>query len=906
VLFKATRGLVILKFALNHLWLDYSQVMFSSVLTTKLFIPAPREQLVLRPQLIERLNNGLHCKLTLIAAPAGFGKTTLVSQWLAGCQRPVAWLSLDLQDNDPKRFLTYFITALQGIEPNFGEDLLSAVGASPLEPILTALVNSISAIPNNFILVLDDYHLMDAQAVHQIMVFILEYLPAQMHLVITTREDPNLGLARLRARQQLSELRVSDLRFTQAEVNEFLNQIKELRLSSQEVRVLETRTEGWIAGLQLAVLSMHNHQDIQGFIEAFAGDHRYIVDYLVEEVLQSQPETIRNFLLQTSILERLNASLCNAVTGQVGGQARLEALERGHFFLIALDDTRDWYRYHHLFADVLLIHLKTEQPEQVLRLHQRASFWYEQQGLTTDAIRHALTAKDFERAADLIEQAVPAMRRNRQETVLLSWIQLLPNELLQRRPALGVHLAGALLSTGQLEGVETQLRQAELWLEQASEPKASNQELPALIAIFRAANALAIGQVQKTIEHAEQALTLLPETDNLGRGAACGLLGLAHWTTGKLEAAYQAYAECLKRLQKAGHLSDAIGITVAMADIQIVQGRLHQAKKLYEHGLQLATTQGKQMLRGAADMQVGLSQLELEHNNLSTAKQHLQTSQALGELTGLPQNPYRQQVALALLQQAHGDSDTALELLSEAERLYFSDFFPNVRPIAAIKARIWVTQSELGKALAWQHEHNLTTQDKLEYLHEYEHITLARINLAQANKESLLETTTLLERLHKAAQDGGRIGSLIEILILQALTHQAQNNQAKALEALQSALTLAEAEAYIRIFIDQGKPMQQLLKTASQHNIKPKQIQHLLHAFAPTKNTIKPPSLESLSERELEVLKWLNTELSGPELARELKVSLNTLRTHTKNIFSKLEVNNRRAAIRRAEELELI
>ena len=378
------------------------------ILATKLYIPLPRTKVVLRPRLIERLNEGLHRKLTLISAPAGFGKTTLVSEWVAGCERPVAWLSLDEGDNDPTRFLTYLVAALQTIAPNIGEGVVSALQSPqppPTESILTTLLNEITAIPDNFVLVLDDYHVIDAKRIDDALTFLLEHLPPQMHLVITTREDPQLPLARLRARGQLTELRAADLRFTPAEAAEFLNQVMGLNLSAEEITALETRTEGWIAGLQLAALSMQGREDIPAFIRAFAGDNRYIVDYLVEEVLQRQPDHVRSFLLQTSILDRLNGPLCDAVTGQEEGNARLEALERGNFFVVPLDDRRHWYRYHHLFAEVLSAHLRAEQPDQVATLHRRASEWYEQHGSAADAIRHALAAEDFERAADLVELA---------------------------------------------------------------------------------------------------------------------------------------------------------------------------------------------------------------------------------------------------------------------------------------------------------------------------------------------------------------------------------------------------------------------------------------------------------------------------------------------------------------------
>src|SRR5437660_5899366 len=419
--------------------------MPTPILATKLYIPRLRPNVVSRSRLIERLNEGLHRKLTLIAAPAGFGKTTLVSAWVAGCDRQVAWLSLDEGDSDPILFLMYLIAALQTIAPNIGEGVLGVLQSPqppPPDSILTALLNDMTTIPDNFVLVLDDYHVLDAKPVDQALTYLVEHLPPQMHLVIATREDPQLPLARLRAQGQLIELRAADLRFTPSEAAEFLNQVMGLNLSAQDIAALEDRTEGWIVGLQLAALSMQGHQDVPGFIRAFAGDHRYIVDYLVEEVLQRQPEPVRSFLLQTSILDRLSGPLCDAVTGQEEGNARLEALQRGNFFVVPLDDKRHWYRYHHLFAEVLSAHLMAEQPAQVATLHRRASAWYEQHGEVSDSIRHALAAFDFGRAADLVELAVPAMARSRQEATVLGWLTALPDELVRARPVLTVHYAG--------------------------------------------------------------------------------------------------------------------------------------------------------------------------------------------------------------------------------------------------------------------------------------------------------------------------------------------------------------------------------------------------------------------------------------------------------------------------------
>ncbi len=426
--------------------------MSSPILTTKLYIPPPRPKIVLRPRLIERLNEGMHRKLTLISAPVGYGKTTVLSEWISQSERCVTWVSLDEGDNDPVRFLTYLIAALQKLDAQIGRKslaLMQAPSLPPIEAILTILLNEIAAFPDVFALVLDDYHLIDAKpvdastSVDDILTFLLEHLPPHMHLVITTREDPNLPLARLRARDQLTELRAADLRFTPAETAEFLNQVMSLNFSAEDIAKLETRTEGWIAGLQPAALSTLGREDVPGFIDTFSGDNRFIVDYLVEEVLQRQPERVRSFLLQTSILDWLSGPLCDAVTGQEGGKALLETLERGNLFVSHQDDTRNWFRYHHLFADVLHAYLMEEQPDQVATLHRRASEWYEHNGSATDAIRHALAAEDFARAADLVEQVIPAMRRSRQMTTVLGWLKALPDELLYFRPVLSVHYAGA-------------------------------------------------------------------------------------------------------------------------------------------------------------------------------------------------------------------------------------------------------------------------------------------------------------------------------------------------------------------------------------------------------------------------------------------------------------------------------
>jgi LuxR family maltose regulon positive regulatory protein len=894
------------------------------VLVTKLFIPPPRPNAVPRPRLLERLNNGLHRPLTLISAPAGSGKTTLVSEWVTGVDRATAWLSLDEGDSDPSRFLAYFIAALRTVAPHAGDAVLGALQSPqppPAESLLTVLLNEVSTLPDPFILVLDDYHLVDAEPVDRMMTFLLEHLPPRMHLVIATREDPPLPLVRLRARDQLTELRASDLRFTSAEAADFLNQVMGLCLSTTDVAALEERTEGWIAGLQLAALSMQGIGDVSEFIRSFAGNHRYVVDYLIEEVLKRQSEQVRGFLLQTAILGRLHGPLCDAVTGREDGIAQLEALERGNFFVVPLDDQRRWYRYHRLFADVLRAHLQAEQPDQVATLHLRASEWYERHGSMIDAVRHALAAEDFARTADLIEQALPVLRRDRLGVTLLGWLKQIPDEMIRNRPVLSVLYAWGLLASGELEAVESRLREAERWLaasdvhahpEMVVVDEEEFRRLPGTIAIYRAAQAQMRGDVAASVTHAQQALDLVPDDDDLRRGSAGALLGLASWEQGDLETAQRAYAAGMASLQRAGLISDIINGATTRAEISVARGRLREAERTLELAAQRAEELGEPSLHGLIDFLIGMSELRRERNELSAATDLLLRAQDLAVTTGVAHNRSRWYVAMARIKEAQGDLDGALDELDEAERLYVRDFFPNVRPIAALKARVWIAQGRLDDALNWAREAGLSTADDLDYLGEFEHVTLARILMARSREDrsdrSVREAVGLLDRLLPAAEERARTGSVIEILLLQALAHQTRGDLTAALAPLERAFTMTEPEGYVRIFLDEGQPMATLLQAAAKQGIATSYARRLLTAFgtAGDRTPAKKGLIEPLSERELDVLRLLGSDLSGPEIAYELNVSLNTVRTHTKNIYSKLQVNTRRAAVRRAEELGLV
>src|ERR687885_1799262 len=724
--------------------------MASPLLETKLYVPRRRRGLVPRPRLTKRLNHGTESKLTLVSAPAGFGKTTLLAEWLTALpadKRSVAWLSLDQSDSQPAVFWTYLIAALQTVVPGLGASalaLLQSPQPPPIETVLAAVLNELTAIPKDVVLVLDDYHVIDTRDVHDGMAYLLDHLPPRLHLVIASRADPPLPLARLRARGELVEIRAADLRFLPDEAAAYLNEVMGLALGHGQLAVLEERTEGWIAALQLAALSMQGRDNVESFIDSFAGDDRYIVDYLVEEVLQRQPKHVRDFLLQTSVLNRLTGPLCDAVTKQDGGKAMLEALDRANLFLVALDDRRHWYRYHHLFADVLRAHLADEQPDQVAELHRRASAWYERNAERHEAIRHALSGRDFGHAADLVELAWPALARARQEVTLRGWLDALPDELLRCRPVLSNVYAGVLLSSGELEGVDQRLRDAERWLtpgepsdaQRAGMVVANEEEfrtLPGSVALHRAGYALARGNLVESVNHARRALDLAPEDDHLTRGGATALMGLAAWASGDLETAYQTYARGMADVQRGGDISRTGGRAGTPGDKTRAPGGLAGAMRILQQALQLASEQGGAVVRGTADMYVGVSELQRERNELDAATQSLLRSQELAEQSGFSQNRHRWRVAMARIREARGDLDGALDLLGEVQPLFMIDFSPNVRPIAAVRARLLVRQGRVDEALRWAHEHALSVEDDLSYVHEYEHITLARVLLASGS-----------------------------------------------------------------------------------------------------------------------------------------------------------------------------
>jgi len=899
--------------------------MSTPILDTKLHVPPPRPNAVLRPCLIEGLAEGLRSRLILVSAPAGFGKTTVVSEWAAGCDRleqevRPAWLSLDEGDGDPTRFLAYLVAALRTVAADVGQpvlEMLQSPQPSSAESMLTALLNEIATLPYEVVLVLDDYHLVDSDPVDGAVAFLLEHLPPQLHLVIATREDPRLPLARWRARGQLTELRAADLRFTASEATEFLNRLMGLDLSADDVAALETRTEGWVAGLQLAALSIQGRPDAAGFIRAFTGSNRFVLDYLVEEVLQRQPQRTRSFLLQTSILDRLCGALCDAATGQKHGKEMLERLERDNLFVLPLDDDRRWYRYHHLFADVLQAHLLEEQPDQLPALHRKASQWYEENDSRSDAIRHALLAEDFEWAADLIELAGPMTEDSSQTATWLKWARALPDELIRSRPVLGVWFAWALLGSGELEAAEARLRDAERWLEpgQSAPTVVVDEEqlrsLLATIAVARAYNAHSVGDVPGTVKHAQQVLELLPEGDHVRRQQATALMGMTYWASGDLEAADRVFSDYVMRLRAVGNIPDAISAASVLPDITSALGRLHEAVGTLEELLQLVVDQGKPLLPAAADLYRGLGELDLERGDVTAATEHLLTSKQLGEQAEVPVWLYRWCVAQARLHEAKGDLEGALRLLDEAERRFVRTPLPEVRPISALKARIWAMQGRVTEASGWARERGLSVDDDLSYLREFEHLTLARVLVARYESErvdgAVHDAARLLERLLYEAEEGGRVGSALEILALQALAHQAHGDTSSALAPLERALSLAEPEGYVRIFVSEGPQMAALLQEAVSRGVAPDSARRVLAAFPSTGPPCAHPTEHKvlLSEREIEVLQHIAAGLTNREIAARLYLSLYTVKAHARSIYDKLDAHSRTQAVARARELDI-
>lgn len=914
----------------NLMHVPYNNPMSMPVLATKLNIPVPRSKIVPRPRLIDQLNNGLHRKMTLISAPAGSGKTTLVGAWIANCGRPAAWLSLDEADNDPTRFLTYLITALQMLFPNFGTEtlrLLQPPQPPPTESVMTILLNEIAASPDNFILVLDDYHMIENKAVGNALTFLLEHLPPQMHLVLTTREDPNLPLARLRARDQLTGLRAADLRFTDSEAAEFLNQIMGLNLSAENIMALESRTEGWIAGLQLAAISMQGQKDVGSFIKSFTGSHQFVLDYLIEEVLQQQPDSVQAFLLRTSILDRMCGPLCDAVLldSSAPGQETLERLEHTNLFIIPLDNERHWYRYHHLFGSLLRQRLgQSLKSDEIAQYHIRASEWFEKNEDPDQAFHHAVTAGDYNRAAMLAEKHWQGMSESFLYTAWLGWAKQLPEKLIRSHPVLCTQIAWGYMDISEVEASESRLRDVERCLEgPASEMVFVVEEqfrsLPARIAMIRTYNAQSVNDFSSAMKYAKLAIKLAPEEDHFLRAQTAAILGGTYWANGDLDAACKSMSDWIENAQRAGNFIFAIASGSGKADILISKGHLREALKTYQGSLQLASEHEAESQRIIAHHHLGLALLYHEMREDESSAQHYHRSLELGQQSVLRDWSYRRFLAQARFKESEGDLDFALDLLEDAQRFYVRSLIPYTRPIDALKANIHLKQGRLSRAQEWVREHGFSVEDAPGYLHEFEHITLARVLMAehQMNQKGriLQDALSLLKRLLNAAEAQKRMGSILEILIVTALAHHELGSTSQAFASLVRALTLAQPEGFARIFVSEGHSMQALLMDFRASNEKQPRgryreltgyVDRLLSAFTQPKAMPQSKLIVPLSKRELEILQLIARGLSNQEISERLFLALNTVKGHNRIIFDKLQVQNRTEAVARARELDLL
>ena len=891
--------------------------MLTPILAIKLYVPPPRTKVVLRPNLILRLSEGLSAsrKLTLISAPAGFGKTTLISEWVATCKRPVAWLSLDKGDNDPTCFLMYLVAAMQTVVPKIGvgvSGILQALQSKPppIESLLPTLLNELTDISENFTLVLDDYHVIEAQPLHQALTFLIDHLPSQLHLVVVTREDPPLPLARWRSRGQLNELRAADLRFTSTETAEFLNQGMGLNLSAEDITALEYRTEGWIAGLQLAVLSMQGRKDISSFVAAFRGTHRYILDYLSEEVLNRQEPSKQTFLLETSILDRLTAPLCNAVTGREDSQEMLEQLESANLFLVPLDDEREWYRYHHLFADLLRRQLLRKSPETAANLHIIASKWFENQGSTSDALHHAFAAQDFERAANIIESVSKSMVADSKMSTLLGWLARLPDGFTSRRPWLAVYGAWANMLTGQFGAVEPLLQSAEARLSEDNDIVHAHPIRGNILAI-RTFVARFQESYRHTIELSHEALKHLPESDLTVRSALLANLGITYFKTGDMDSAQQYLRECSTiGSQAEGNLYAALTAISYIAEIQTSQGNLHEAANIFQKAIQLGKERGwGQPLPATGYACVGLGQLFYEWNDLNKALSYVVEGIKLGEQTKESTIMLKGHLLLARLRQAQGDSNAAREMIKQAEAIVpkARRNVEEARYVSCWQARISLMRSEMAKACQWaaEREAELNLQDLPDYESEMPYLTLVRIHIRQGEFEGIQEQ---LDRLIQKLESKKRMGNVVEILALKSLAFQAQGKAALALNILERTLSLAEPEDYIRTFLDEGEPMHSLLREAASRGIQIKYVSKLLAAFEEA-DLLLPFSTalpEQLSRREIEILRLIKSGMSNHLIAKALTVEESTIKTHINNLYSKLGVQSRTQAIARAADLSLL
>jgi LuxR family maltose regulon positive regulatory protein len=870
--------------------------------------------------------------VTLISAPAGAGKTSALRAWLAQHDTSIAWLSLDPEDNDPARFWAYVIAALQRLQPGLAENTHAALQTQeqqpqPIESVLTVLLNELVAFPENgstqagtghpsrgagVTLVLDDYHVIDNPAIHAGIAFLLDHLPTHLHVLIASRSDPPLPLARRRASNQLCEIRFEDLRFTAEEVALFLNQIMDLQLASEDVAALTDRTEGWIAGLQLAALSLQGRdaQAKRQFVAAFSGSQRYILDYLVEEVLNRQPEHTQQFLLHTSVLEYMLGSLCNTLTGHDDGQAMLEALERTNLFVLPMDEDRRWYRYHHLFAEVLRLRLQRADPDLVPMLHRKAAIWYQANDLIDDAMHHALEEGDSEWIADLIEQYLEETLHRGEGETLRRWLAAVPAEVVRKRPRLLLAQALVALNVGHLDQAETLLNEiahtapSEPYTPTIGSPASMFANIPAARELLRASLAGLRGDVEQSIEATQRALRFLNENEHGARVSVHWNTALADWMRGRLAEAEHAYQDLYAEGKAAGEPHAALGANALLARVRRARGCLGEALHSYQEGLAFATRAGASATPTVAMAYVGMAEVFYQRNQLDQALRHATTAVPLGQQLVSMLTAATGLATLAWTRQALGDPLAARAAIEEAYRLIPADQVAALHnPVPAERARLVLAQGDLQAAVDWVTARRLRDTDEFCYPHERDYLVFARVLLAQNAPDRALR---LLQRLAAAAESEGRIESVIEARSLAALAFAALGERALAQAALREALALARPEGYVRIFADEGAPMAALLRQVSDE-LRSYAAQVLVAIEGPAAPYEPPTALiEPLTERELEVLRALAAGQSNRAIAQQLYLSVATVKVHLKHIYGKLAVNSRIEALARARELNLL
>jgi LuxR family transcriptional regulator, maltose regulon positive regulatory protein len=905
-----------------------------ALLATKLHVPRPQPGFVPRPRLVQALSEGLARGRVLICAPAGFGKTSLLADWARSGGRPVAWLGLDAGDNDPARFWRYVVAALDQAQPGIAGRLGALFGPPAprsFEGLVTALINEHAAQAgrDEVLLVLDDYHLVDAGAVHESVAFLLENLPPGLLLVVSGRADPPLPLARLRARGQLAELRAAELRFTTEEAAALLGAAAGPVLPDAVVAALTARTEGWAAGLQLAALSLRGRTDAAGFVAAFSGSHRFVLDYLADEVLDGQPGPVRAFLLETSVLERLSGELCDAVTGRSGSQAMLDHIERAGLFLVPLDEVRGWWRYHHLFAGLLRARLEQEQPGRMQELHRAAAAWSDEHDLGDDAVRHALAAGDNAWAARLVERHVETLLRRSEGATLHRWLSALPAESIRALPRLCLAQATSAAISFQVEALEALLDDAERAYAvrgdepyEPSVPRAVSvlANVPAGIAFLHAVLARQRGDPALAAGYNRQALGLLGEQDWLMRSMVRWNMAGADWLRGRLGQAERDLAEVLAERRAAGEGFLAMRVCYDLSQVQRAQGHLDAALATYREALEIAGEGGRQPPHlGIAH--VGLAEVLYERDEVAAALDHATRGVTLCRQLAFTPPLAAGLAILARIRQAHGDPAAAIAAMGEAGQVELSpQVIALLNPVPSQRARLLLAQGDVTAASQWAKAAGLSPEDEPDYPREPAYLLLARVLLAQDRPGPAL---TLLQRLLATAAGQGRTGDVIEIQALRALALAARGDPAGALGALAEAVTLACPQGYVRVFADEGAPMRALLtrlsaarkdQRAPARGIDPDYLAGLLRACGqagaapPSRRAAAalPGMAEPLTDREAEVLRLLAAGRSNQRIAHELVVALDTVKKHVTHILGKLGAANRTEAVARARQLGLI